>query len=1080
MNLSHSAKITPPELFNVSARERLFKLLDQSVHPVIWISSPGGSGKSTLVASWFDSLSKKKEASNHIWYSVDKGDTDKASFFYYMGLALKKAVPQLRKELPLLTSQFMNSTEVFTRKYFELLFEILADSVDSSQQNRSLTETKDYSKTFIVLDNYQDVDSESTFHDMIVQGLASIRRGIRVIIISRNAPPPQYARLLANNIITRINFDQIRFTINETKDFIRNNRKMDQNQEGDKLAEQLNRINDGWAAGMVLMLNSSESDFKLFDMTKHETIFNYFATEIFNESQKDIQAFLLQTSFFISMTKDMAKSLTGFAHSEEILSDLYRNNYFCQLHAGESRTYQYHPLFQLFLMEKAVQTYSPAELQIIRRNAAVILEKSGQTEQAARLFQEGEEYENLIKLIKTHAIKTITEGRGETLEKWIGFLPDTISEKNPWILYWRGVARGSCIPIEARGDFEKSYIQFREINDALGLFRTWIAIIDTFVFNWGNLSPLDHWISVGEHLITDYPEFLLPELYEQVAMAMLKALLHRQPNHPEIGIWEERVREVVLHSSLVATRIAFGINLVHYYLYFGDYNKSSLLVDILRPLSSAAEIDPLSRIQWYTMEAYYFYLTADLESNKQAVQNGLIIIEESGIHLMDIYLLTQGVMSGLTLNDPPWAKTCLDKMNELPVQSTRDKLFFHDQSASVALYLKDYSKAIEHGKFVLDMTEQGGGTLARTTAILDMASILFEAGRREEAHKMLIDYSQNMGKMKGALFGYFLMLSRFNFEMGQTNEGLSFLKKALSIGAEHGFVNCIRWNNSYMSRLCAIALKDEIEISYVRMLILRRDLVAENYSESWPYLVRINTLNKFELYINDKAVKFTGKIQQKPLTLLKLLIALGGKDVPISQISDTLWPDSEGDHAYNSFAVTLTRLRKIIKYEAAIDLSGGKVSLNEKYIDVDIWRLEKILESMENCDETELEKHANTLIIQYQGKFLPGDNHYPSVNETQMRLSQKIIRSLIKFYDYLENQKQCEKGIPFLEKALLLDNCSEGVYQRLMLCNFYNGRSSDAVKLFTRCSEQLRLSLDVEPSLKTKEIYNQIIASQAQ
>jgi LuxR family maltose regulon positive regulatory protein len=50
------AKITRPRLTGTVARERLFRLLDLSrERPVIWIAAPGGSGKTTLVASWLDS-----------------------------------------------------------------------------------------------------------------------------------------------------------------------------------------------------------------------------------------------------------------------------------------------------------------------------------------------------------------------------------------------------------------------------------------------------------------------------------------------------------------------------------------------------------------------------------------------------------------------------------------------------------------------------------------------------------------------------------------------------------------------------------------------------------------------------------------------------------------------------------------------------------------------------------------------------------------------------------------------------------------------------------------------------------------
>src|SRR3990172_8069499 len=66
------AKITRPKITGVYERKRLFKLLDQRLErPVVWISAPAGSGKTTLVASYLDA--RKLPC---LWYQVDEGDSD--------------------------------------------------------------------------------------------------------------------------------------------------------------------------------------------------------------------------------------------------------------------------------------------------------------------------------------------------------------------------------------------------------------------------------------------------------------------------------------------------------------------------------------------------------------------------------------------------------------------------------------------------------------------------------------------------------------------------------------------------------------------------------------------------------------------------------------------------------------------------------------------------------------------------------------------------------------------------------------------------------------------------------------------
>jgi ATP/maltotriose-dependent transcriptional regulator MalT len=49
------AKVTRPTLPQVLSRERLFKTMDAlRRHPVVWVSGPAGSGKTTLAASYLE------------------------------------------------------------------------------------------------------------------------------------------------------------------------------------------------------------------------------------------------------------------------------------------------------------------------------------------------------------------------------------------------------------------------------------------------------------------------------------------------------------------------------------------------------------------------------------------------------------------------------------------------------------------------------------------------------------------------------------------------------------------------------------------------------------------------------------------------------------------------------------------------------------------------------------------------------------------------------------------------------------------------------------------------------------------
>ncbi|HYA41438.1 MAG TPA: hypothetical protein VEF34_09060 [Syntrophobacteraceae bacterium] len=113
------AKITVPRPAGIIKRDRLFRLIDQGSRlPVEWMAAPAGTGKTLLAASYIDSRSLRC-----VWYQIDEGDRDLASFFYYLGLAAKKAAPRYRTALPLLTPEYLQGIPVFTRRYFEEFFQ---------------------------------------------------------------------------------------------------------------------------------------------------------------------------------------------------------------------------------------------------------------------------------------------------------------------------------------------------------------------------------------------------------------------------------------------------------------------------------------------------------------------------------------------------------------------------------------------------------------------------------------------------------------------------------------------------------------------------------------------------------------------------------------------------------------------------------------------------------------------------------------------------------------------------------------------------------------------------------------------
>jgi hypothetical protein len=86
------------------------------------------------------------------------------------------------------------------------------------------------------------------------------------------------------------------------------------------------------------------------------------------------------------------------------------------------------------------------------------------------------------------------------------------------------------------------------------------------------------------------------------------------------------------------------------------------------------------------------------------------------------------------------------------------------------------------------------------------------------------------------------------------------------------------------ARLANHALQNGIETEFVRALIERNALDAPaDAAAAWPFRLRIRALGGFELTRDGQPMRFTGKAQQRPLDLLKLLsLSAAATSIPSS------------------------------------------------------------------------------------------------------------------------------------------------------------------------------------------------------
>ncbi len=457
------AKITRPRLSTVYPRTRLFTLLDKgSMHPLTWVAGPGGSGKTTLVASWIEA--RKRPC---LWYHLDEGDGDIASFFYYLGLAAKKAAPRHRTPLPLLTPEYLRAVPAFTKRYFENLFSRLKPP------------------HAIVLDNYHHIADDAPFHDMIREALSVVPEGISVVIMSRGAPPPALAVLQTYNKVHGIGWEDLKFDMNETGALFRSGRRSGLKVE---LLTRIQQTTLGWAAGLMLLMERMRTLAGApmdMDRFNPQEFFDYFATELFEKTDPETRSFLLKTAFLPRIFPPSASALTGRDDAGAVLATLSRNHFFTEQRSLPHPVYQYHPLFREFLQARARQTYSTEQIEELLQKAGKLLEREGQPEDAVELYRLAGAWKSFVPTVLAIARVLVSQGRSRALEAHLTSVPDEVIGGEPWMTYWLGVCRMPFDLREGRRCFEKAFELFKKRRDASGSFSPGLASRSPSSRNWG-------------------------------------------------------------------------------------------------------------------------------------------------------------------------------------------------------------------------------------------------------------------------------------------------------------------------------------------------------------------------------------------------------------------------------------------------------------------------------------------------------------------------------------------------------------------------------------------------------------------
>jgi LuxR family maltose regulon positive regulatory protein len=1052
------AKISCPDPGNAVLRQRLHHRLEAAwTKPILWISSPAGSGKTTLVSTY---LRGRKGSS--LWYQCDQGDADLPTFFYYLAMAARKVNPRA-DHLPFLTPEYLLGIPLFSKRFFE---ELAAHCFPERSQGVR------HAGGVIVFDNYQDIPANTPFHDMLALGLEALPAHVRTVIISRHEPPRQFERQRVNRAMDFLGWQDLQCTLEETEAIVRA-------QQGDAspgVVADLYEKTDGLLAFLILMLGRTkrhESPSPVADIQTSETLFDYFDREIFRRERERERAFLLATSFLPEVSIAHAEALTGRTDAGRFLSVLHRRHFFTGKLAGKGMGYRYHPLFRDFLQLKAAAEFSPDEVTRIRREAAHLLEQAERVEDAGRLYRDAADVQGLSLMVIRHAGDLLRQGRHEIVKEWLAAIPAGIAEATPWLMYWTALCSFPFDMPRTRNWFGKALEGFRAAGDAAGAYLAWAGIVDTHVLQLDDWRSLDDIVAIYADLTNEHPSFPSPEIELTASSRMLLALTVIRTDQPDlVQGWLERVNALLLERPALDIRVDTAFNLCVYHMWKGEYNKVGLLLERLDAELHRYAPHPFTEIRLRFMRGDYFLVTGQLDAAQRNFAEGLTISGESGVHLVDFFLYNFRAAASLAAGDMGAAQQALRRNTEvLPYATKLDRYFYHIYSAWYEALCANTARAAGHLEEIHTLTEEMGTPYYRSFWRLCMAHVVFLQGRSEEAKALVRDSLLISRNMKSFVLEWFGLLTNAYILLNEGNEreGLEFLRSGMALGRVYDYSHLEFCLPSFMCLVCVKALEHSIEPEYAASLITKCKLTpldarahscdaasTARLAAVWPYSIRIRTLGRFEIVKDGKPLTFAGKPPKKALELLKALIAFGGRDVTVDRLADVLRPESDGDKAYGSIKVDLHNLRRLLG-DNAIVTSQGKISLSFEHCCVDMDLFLRLAEDVMTAapsrgggDVNAPPAAAEKALELYRGNFLEDEECFPHYAGPRERLRNRFVRLVDTMGEWYEAGGEWRRAVELYEKGLHHDQQQEQFHNGLIRCYEQLGESREAAHVRER------------------------------
>lgn len=1019
------AKISRP-IGRLIGRSALVERIAAAPAPLVWIAAPAGSGKTSVGISF-----AQAQTGPVAWLRLDESDADPAHFLQYLEQALLHAGAAVGWNAPPLLQVHLPAIGAYLRVFARSLAPCWA------------------TPAWLVLDDVHRCQSTPFFRQFLEVFAEELPPGVRLLVLSRQEPPEDCARLLAHQKLCEIPGSALTLSLEETAALLAS-LEVNRAQE---LSVAVHAFTGGWAAGTALLAALQKRHAGAVpapDRTLPRLVAGYLATEVFDALGAGERQALLAVCRLPYFTGAWAARLSGDPSAAQAVARLTAQGIL--INEYEGHRYVLHHLLASFLREHAQQHCDAEQCAAWVAASVELLVEEANFEDAVELALEAGLHARAARLVEQIGEKSLAQARHKSVARWVAALPEDHRTAILW--HWLGAAHVPIDPSLARRYLLQACAAFRAEGKPEQRFLSLSPAIRSYYLNAAGTEPLHEVLARELAVGDDYEALKDPAVKAPLALSVFSGLTITDAAHPELPLWEARTMACVRASQDPLFKAPAAITHVHNDFLRGRYRRIGAVRTALEAPPGAVGGHVYARYLAFATFLYDALVRFDHAAvarnfaESRAIADGIGVQYMNGHYAIDMAtdLLLQG--------------RCREAMEALDqvAAATRPGQYnlaghMHMIRGWAALLAGEADQALEHAR-LLRQAAAGFGDGCPYAVCADILEAIHCALAAPEdaparcaalrAHDARRDFP--VAAIHADLLEAWLALRR-----GDHAAVLAPLTFALARLADEsgGYLSFAL--PGILAPLCAEALDAGIETAFVQELIRQWRLAPPAAAgPNWPRPVAVRSFGGFELRVNGAPLASRGKSKHRQIDLLKLLVAHAPAAVPVALAAESLWPDSDGDAARHALETTVSRLRASLGAEA-IRLEHGALALDPALCWSDTQALDATLEKLESAkaDSVEWAPLAEAVLGCYRGDLLAGESHAWLLSRREYWRG-RVGRVLGHCARARARQGELESALRLLDRSLEVDPYCEPLTETYMRLCLEAGRPATGLAAYRR------------------------------